>query len=210
LANARTPLKRRSALRWVDLDERLRCMEKCPKFVDNCPMTKPSVMENARLKLEQKLNREVHDLIKNSRMQTYQLKVIRNITYDDFLSNKMLIIGAIRTGISFKFFSLIMESAPFTETDWTEFLSISTKSMQRYKAVSAHRFKPVQSEKIIEIAEVSKAGLDVFGDMDKLKLWLATPNYALGKLTPMELLKDSYGKELVMRELIHIEHGVLA
>ena len=167
-------------------------------------------MPEPRSKLELKLNREVHDLIKRFPTYNYHLASYRNVTYDDFLANKMLIIGAIRIGISYKFFSLIMVNTPFTENDWAELLSISTKSIQRYKAEAAHRFKPVQSEKIIEVAEVAKAGMDVFGDMDKLKLWLGTPNYALGKLTPMELLKDSYGKELVMRELIHIEHGVLA
>ena len=48
-------------------------------------------------------------------------------------------------------------------------------------------------EKIIEIAEVTKVGLDVFGNVEKLKLWLDTPSYALGKLKPIKLLKDSYG-----------------
>ncbi len=36
-------------------------------------------------------------------------------------------------------------------------------------------------------------GLDVFGNVEKLKLWLDTPSYALGKLKPIELLKDFYG-----------------
>jgi len=36
-------------------------------------------------------------------------------------------------------------------------------------------------------------GLDVFGNVEKLKLWLDTPSYALGKLKPIKLLKDSYG-----------------
>lgn len=62
---------------------------------------------------------------------------------------------------------------------------------------------------VIEIAEVTKIGLEVFGDMDKLKLWLDTPNFALGKSKPIELLKDSYGKELVLSELIKINYGIL-
>lgn len=65
------------------------------------------------------------------------------------------------------------------------------------------------SEKIIEILEVTKVGLDVFDNMDKLRLWFNTPNYALGNLRPIELLKDSYGKELVIGELIRINHGIL-
>ena len=53
--------------------------------------------------------------------------------------------------------------------------------------------KTFHSEKIIEIAEVTKVGLDVFGNVEKLKLWLDTPSYALGKLKQIELLKYSYG-----------------
>jgi putative toxin-antitoxin system antitoxin component (TIGR02293 family) len=121
----------------------------------------------------------------------------------------MLIIAAIRAGIPYSLFDLIQHNTPFTENDWADFLDISTKSLQRYKTLTGHNFKPIHSEKIIEMAEVTKKGLDVFGHMDKFRLWLNTPNYALGSLKPIELLKDSYGKELVMSELIHINHGIL-
>jgi putative toxin-antitoxin system antitoxin component (TIGR02293 family) len=59
------------------------------------------------------------------------------------------------------------------------------------------------------MAEVTSMGLDVFGSMEKLGLWLNTPNYALGYLKPLELLKDSYGKDLVISELTRINHGIL-
>ena len=60
------------------------------------------------------------------------------------------------------------------------------------------------------MAEVTKVGLDVFSSIEKFKLWLNTPSYALGKLKPIELLKDSYGKEMVISELNRINHGILA
>jgi putative toxin-antitoxin system antitoxin component (TIGR02293 family) len=88
-------------------------------------------------------------------------------------------------------------------------LDISTKPLHRYKKSLKH-FKPSHSEKIIEMAEVTQLGLDVFGNMDKLKLWLETPSYALGNLKPMELLKDSYGKDMVIGELTRINYGILA
>jgi uncharacterized protein (DUF2384 family) len=54
-------------------------------------------------------------------------------------------------------------------------------------------------EKIIEIAEVTKVGLEVFGNIEKLKLWLNTPRFSFGKLKPIELLKDSYGNFVKMK-----------
>lgn len=71
------------------------------------------------------------------------------------------------------------------------------------------QFKQSQSDEIIELAEVTKAGMDVFGDMDKLTLWLNTLNYALGNVTPNELLCDSQGKKMVLAELTRISHGIL-
>jgi putative toxin-antitoxin system antitoxin component (TIGR02293 family) len=156
-------------------------------------------------KIEGKLNKEITALLRKTKTDLHS----RTITYQKFLEDKMLIIVAIRTGIPYSLFDLIQHYTPFSENDWAGFLDISTKSLQRYKNAAEHNFRPLHSEKIIEMAEVTKAGLDVFGDIEKLKLWLNTPSYALGSLKPIELLKDSYGKEMVMSELNRINYGIL-
>jgi len=157
--------------------------------------------------IKRKLNREITLILRQSHIDKNNKKV-GSITYEDFLSDKMLIIGVIRAGIPYSLFLLIRDYTPFTENDWANFLDISKKTLQRYKAATEN-FKPIHSEKIIEMAEVTKVGLDVFGNMDKLRLWLNTPNYALGNIKPVDLLKDSYGKELVLGELIRIDYGIL-
>ena len=157
--------------------------------------------------IKQKLDKEISAFIKNSKIDKQFLTTNKNISYSDFLSDKMLIISLIREGVPYSLFNLIQYYIPFSENDWADILAISTKSLQRYKQTSK-QFKPLQSEKIIEMAEVTSMGLDVFGDMEKFKLWLDTPNFALGNLTPMELLKDSYGKEMVLGELTRINHGI--
>jgi putative toxin-antitoxin system antitoxin component (TIGR02293 family) len=157
--------------------------------------------------IKQKLDKEISTLFRYSKDNKFG-SVKSNITYADFLSDKMLMISAIRRGIPYSLFDLIRHSTPFTDMDWANFLDISTKSLHRYKE-SSKQFKPNQSEKIIEMAEVTSVGIDVFGDMTKFKLWLDTPNFSLGNLKPMELLKDSYGKELVISELTRINYGIL-
>ena len=160
--------------------------------------------------IQQKLNKEINSIIKNNGVKTSGFNSEqKSITYADFLSNKMMMIQMIRQGVPYSLFNLIQHHTPFTENDWANFLDISTKSLQRYKTQSAKHFKPIQSEKIIEMAEVTNFGLDVFGTMEKLKLWLDTPNFSLGNLKPLELLKDSYGKEMVLTELNNINHGIL-
>lgn len=125
----------------------------------------------------------------------------------DFFSNKMWMILTIRQGVSYRLFDAIQKYTPFSEMDWATFLNLSTKSLQRYKKDKT-RFKPLHSEKIIELAEVTQIGLEVFDSIDQFKLWLDTPSFALGNIKPIELLRDSYGKEMVVAELIRIDHGI--
>lgn len=157
----------------------------------------------------QKLDKEISSIIKHFRIDspTFSSRM-KNVTYADFLSDKMLMISVIREGVPYALFNLIQSHAPFSEEEWARFLNISTKSLQRYKQ-SSKPFKPLQSEKILELAEVTYVGLDVFGNMEKFKLWLDTPNFSLGNLKPIELLNNSYGKEMVLGELVRINHGIL-
>jgi putative toxin-antitoxin system antitoxin component (TIGR02293 family) len=160
-------------------------------------------------KLKQRLNKEIATIFKRTIVDRKFYSSKADLTYSDFLSNRMLMIRMIREGVPYSLFSLIQHSSPFSENDWADFLNISTKSLQRYKQ-NEKNFKSIQSEKIIEMAEVTHVGVDVFGDLEKFKLWLSTTNFALGNIKPMELLKDSYGKEMVMGELTRINHGILA
>lgn len=155
-----------------------------------------------------KLDKEISNIVKRASFDKAFISTKKDITYSDFLSNKMLMIFVIREGVPYSLFNLIQNFTPFSEDNWADFLDISRKSLHRYKQTSKS-FKSIQSEKIIEMSEVTKVGLDVFGEMEKFKLWLETPNYSLGSLKPLELLKDSYGKELVISELTRINYGIL-
>jgi putative toxin-antitoxin system antitoxin component (TIGR02293 family) len=167
----------------------------------------------SKITIEQKLDKEIAQLLQHNLPQNMPVPVGAKLrkahSYEEFLEDKMLIVVVIRMGIPYSLFNLIQHYTPFTENDWASLLDISTKSLQRYKQASKS-FGPLQSEKIIEMAEVTKIGLDVFGEMEKFRGWLNTPSFALGGLEPMELLKDSYGKEMVIGELIRIDHGVFA
>ncbi len=171
-------------------------------------MSKTKSMETEKVALEQKINKEIRAFVKNVKMDNHY-NVKNDLTYNEFLADRMLLVCSIREGIPYTLFTLIQDLAPFSDNDWATFLDMSTKSLQRYRQ-SARNFKPIHSEKIIELAEVTNLGLEVFGNMEKFRLWLQTPNFALGNRKPIELLKDSYGKEMVLGELIAINHGILA
>jgi putative toxin-antitoxin system antitoxin component (TIGR02293 family) len=131
-------------------------------------------------------------------------------SFSEFLSNKMQIVRAIEKGLPFAFFELVSRLTPFSETEWANLLDLSTKSLQRYRKTRNFHFRPAQSERIIEMAEVTRAGIETFGSLENFKNWLAVPCFALGGYTPLHLLGHSYGKEMVMTELNAINHGILA
>jgi putative toxin-antitoxin system antitoxin component (TIGR02293 family) len=153
------------------------------------------------------LKREIQIFIEDS-IPEYKISGSKSsIEYSEFLSNKLLMVQAIRKGIPFSLFKLIQLVTPFSIKDWAEYLGISGKSLVRYSQQDK-RFKPIHSEKIIELAEVSNLGLEVFQDSEKFKLWLETPNYALGNNKPFDLLKNSYGKAMVIAELTRVNYGI--
>ena len=166
---------------------------------------------NEENNLAKTLDRKTEQMLKaiRGKGQAIEYKYKGPVTFGNFMSDKMLVIDVINRGIPYSYFNAIQELTPFRLEDWLRFLNISSKTLLRYKQ-NKQNFKPLQSEKIIEMAEVTHAGLEVFGNMEKFRLWLDTPSFALGSSRPIDLLKDSYGKELVLAELNNINYGILA
>ena len=139
----------------------------------------------------------------------FELKepLITYATLDD--RNAYTLINAVKQGINFSFFERLAKNIPFTIREWSSFLHLSERSLQRYKKDKG-TFNSTSSEKIIEIIMLNKYGKDVFGDQENFNIWLLTKNVALGGIKPKELLDSSFGIQILKNELTCIEHGVLA
>lgn len=184
--------------------------DKCLIFEDKCTV----IMAIKKYKPNNPILDEVTEAISNyvqliDNDSSYK-SLKKKVLFSDFFEDKMLLIHIIREGLPFKIFNLIKEISPFTEDDWASYLDISKKSLQRYSTDKEYLFKSIHTEKIIELAEVTNFGKQVFDTPDQFYLWLKTPSFIFNNLKPVDLLKDSYGKELVMEELNRIEHGIFA
>lgn len=115
----------------------------------------------------------------------------------------------VRKGIDFSFFNNILNKIPFSLTEWSAFLHLSERTMQRYKK-EKKTFDTLQSEKILQITLLYKKGIDVFGSPEKFNSWLDTKNISLGKITPKSLLDNAFGIDMLEDELSRIEFGILA
>ena len=124
-------------------------------------------------------------------------------------NNIMNLIRLVRQGVTFKAFEKFARNFPYSLAEWSQFLHLSERSMQRYKKEN-RAFDPLQSEKILEIVMLFKMGMDIFGSDEKFIFWLGTENLALGGLKPVNLIDNTFGLSMLKDELTRIEHGVLA
>lgn len=121
----------------------------------------------------------------------------------------LFLIQAIREGINYSFFEGMLQYLPFSFNEWSRYLNLSERTLQRYKKEN----KPFQAnfaERILEIKLLYKYGMEVFEINENFNSWLNTKSIALGGAKPKDLLDTTFGINLVRDELTRIEHGVLA
>lgn len=121
----------------------------------------------------------------------------------------LFLIKAIREGIKYSFFEDMLKFVPFSFLEWSRYLNLSERTLQRYKKEN----KPFQAsfaERILEIRLLYKYGIEVFEDNGNFDSWLNTKSIALGGVNPKDLLDTTFGINLVRDELTRIEQGVLA
>ncbi|PSR53494.1 hypothetical protein AHMF7605_08130 [Adhaeribacter arboris] len=123
--------------------------------------------------------------------------------------NVFYLIKAVRAGVHFNLFQDFAAEVSFSQAEWSQYLHLSEKTLQRYKKEKS-TFDPLQSERILEIMQLFKKGIAVFGDKNHFNTWLNTSNIVLGNGKPKDLLDSSFGIQLLQDELIRIEYGVFA
>ncbi len=87
-----------------------------------------------------------------------------------------------------------------------ELISIIPISIDTYKRKK--EFNPSVTEKVLEIEQVYRTGLKVFGA--GFHQWMNTENVSMGGIIPKSLLSNSFGVRRLIDEIGRMEHGVLA
>jgi len=126
-----------------------------------------------------------------------------------YSADALSLIEMVRKGINYSSYLPIFEKSSINIQEWAHILQVSERTIQRHKKENIS-FKPLQSEKILQIAFLIDKGQEVFGDNTKFSQWLGAECLALGGNKPKELLDNFFGIQLIENELEKIQHGIFA
>lgn len=96
----------------------------------------------------------------------------------------------------------------YSQKEVAEVLEIDTSTISRWNKLQKDELLgKFQSKAIRHIDEIIAKGIKIFDSEENFKVWLNTPNYGLGEIKPIELLKDPYEIELVDNALEAMSWG---
>lgn len=124
------------------------------------------------------------------------------------LSNDFDIIRLARNGFPKSVLLSLAKKISLNIQELAHILHISERTLQRYDNDTI--IKTEYAEKAVELARLYTRGQEVFGSMDKFKIWIKTPSHIFKGEAPVTILDTSAGFDMVFKELGRIEYGIFA
>jgi len=122
--------------------------------------------------------------------------------------NDFEVIKLARQGFSKRVLLALANKISLSIQELAYVLHISERTLQRYN--DDDLIKAEYAEKAVELARLYTRGEEVFGSMEKFKLWIKYPSLVFNGEAPVSLLDTSAGFDMVFKELGRIEHGIFA
>lgn len=117
-------------------------------------------------------------------------------------------IRIIKEGLKSKSVASFIKHSSLTKKQVSKMIHVSERTLQRNPEDKL--MDPSSSEKLVDLARLFYKGINVFEDKEKFITWLNRPNKALDNQLPIELIETNLGVDLVIDELLKIEHGVFS
>lgn len=117
------------------------------------------------------------------------------------------LIEAVEEGLPAKFYSTIQKEIGLSNAEIAKILGVSIRYLKDKKQTDQLNTKA--SERLVKLYELWNFGLDTFdGNAENFKEWLRAPLVVLHGKTPLNLMKNLIGMEMIKELLGRIEHGV--
>ena len=121
-------------------------------------------------------------------------------------SDDFEIVKFARQGFPKRLLLALAKKISLTIQELSVILHISERTLQRYEDDAI--IKTEYAEKAIELARLYSRGEEVFGSLEKFKLWIKAPSLIFNGEAPVSFLDTSAGFDMVFTELGRIQHGI--
>ena len=115
---------------------------------------------------------------------------------------------AVRRGLPFSSFEALTKQLEISPQRFTAVFGIPPRTVARRK--EARHLNPQESDRLYRVASTLSQAVEVLGSIDKARLWLKTPNRALGCELPLDLLDTDIGTRQVEEVLLRLNYGIFS
>lgn len=116
--------------------------------------------------------------------------------------------NAVRSGLPFSAFVALTKQLDISPQHFTAIFGIPLRTVARRK--EARRLNPQESDRLYRVAWVASQAVEVLGSIEKARVWLKTPNRALGCERPLDLLDTEIGARQVEDVLLRLNYGIFS
>lgn len=115
---------------------------------------------------------------------------------------------AVRSGLPFSALEALTKQLEISPQRFTAVFGIPPRTVARRK--EARHLNPQESDRLYRVANTLCQAVEVLGSIDKARLWLKTPNRALGCEIPLDLLDTDIGTRQVEEVLLRLNYGIFS
>ena len=123
------------------------------------------------------------------------------------VKNSVDLVKHVEAGLSFTAVEALQDQMKLASKEMAKLLDIKFRTFVRRK--EAGRLQSAESDRVLRTSRLFARSKDLFdGDEQAARMWLMSPNRALGGATPLEIAKTEVGAREVEKIIGRLEHGV--
>jgi putative toxin-antitoxin system antitoxin component (TIGR02293 family) len=115
---------------------------------------------------------------------------------------------SVRSGLPFSALVALTKQLEISPQQFTAVFGIPPRTVARRK--EARHLNPQESDRLYRVARAVSQAVEVLGSIEKARVWLKTPNRALGREIPLDLLDTEIGARQVEEVLLRLNYGIFS
>jgi putative toxin-antitoxin system antitoxin component (TIGR02293 family) len=115
---------------------------------------------------------------------------------------------SVRSGLPFSALVALTKQLEISPQQFTAVFGIPPRTVARRK--EARHLNHQESDRLYRVARSASQAVEVLGSIEKARVWLKTPNRALGREIPLDLLDTEIGARQVEEVLLRLNYGIFS